>query len=360
MLALTFSFIISLLIIKVIIYTSTTHALISLDHDTDSIQKMHEHPVPRIGGVAIFVSMVFVALYGANSGASWSSFYAGLITSLFFVFIGGLSEDLSKAVSPWVRIGFMSCGVFYALFVAHSMPFIRHMAHENIDMVLRFDVVTIFITWFAIVGVANAYNIIDGYNGLAVTAGMLNLLGLLFLAFIFNEYQLVFVICSIILAILGFWYFNYPRGKIFLGDCGSYSIGFLIALLSLNLSQTHHLVMSPYAVLLLAIYPITETLFSIFRRKFIHKTRAMQPDNLHLHQLVFDRCLPRHLPLAQRNSRVMPLMLLFMLPQTGLVIFFYNSNLIMLLGIVAYISYYVYMYLRLIRFKTPKILIFKN
>jgi UDP-N-acetylmuramyl pentapeptide phosphotransferase/UDP-N-acetylglucosamine-1-phosphate transferase len=209
-----------------------------------------------------------------------------------------------------------------------------------------------------VVGVANAYNIIDGFNGLSATAAMVNLLGLLFLAFTFAEYQLVFVIVSIILAILGFWWSNYPRGKIFLGDGGSYLIGFLIALLSLNLSQTHHLGMSPYAVLLLAAYPITETVFSIFRRKFIYKTRAMQPDNLHLHQLVFDRCLPRHLPLAQRNSRVMPLMLMYMLPQTILVVLCYKSTLIMLLGILAYVSYYVYMYMRLIHFKTPKFLIF--
>jgi UDP-GlcNAc:undecaprenyl-phosphate GlcNAc-1-phosphate transferase len=110
MLALLFSLIVSLMMIKIVIYTSDLHAVVSSDHDVASIQKMHEHPVPRIGGLAIFVSMVFVALYGANSGANWSSFYAGLITSLFFIFIGGLTEDLSKAVSPWIRIGFMTFG----------------------------------------------------------------------------------------------------------------------------------------------------------------------------------------------------------------------------------------------------------
>ncbi|RTL10226.1 MAG: undecaprenyl/decaprenyl-phosphate alpha-N-acetylglucosaminyl 1-phosphate transferase [Neisseriaceae bacterium] len=360
MLTIFFSFVISVLMIKIIIYTNDIHAKVTLDHDTNGVQKMHDQPVPRIGGLAIFVAMVFVSLYGANTNAAWSPFYAGLITSLFFVFVGGLTEDLSKAVSPIVRMGFMTFGVCYALFVSHSMPLIRHMAHDNIDWILGFDFITIFITWFAVIGVSNAYNIIDGFNGLSATAAAINLFGLMFLAYVVQDYQFVMIIASIILAICGFLCFNYPKGKIFLGDGGAYSIGFLIALLSLNLSQQYHHQMSPYAVLLLAIYPIMETVFSIVRRKFIHKTKAMAPDNLHLHQLVFDRCLPRSLPINRRNARVMPLMLMFMLPQTILVIFFYNSNLIILFGLLAYIVFYVYMYLRFIHFKTPKLLVFSK
>ena len=93
---LSLSFIVSLIMIKVIIYTSDIHAQVTLDHDLDGVQKMHEHAVPRIGGLAIFVSMAFTALYGANIGAVWAPFYAGVITSLFFVFVGGLTEDYLK------------------------------------------------------------------------------------------------------------------------------------------------------------------------------------------------------------------------------------------------------------------------
>ena len=69
--------------IKIIIYTNDIHAKVTLDHDTNGVQKMHDQPVPRIGGLAIFVAMVFVSLYGANTNAARSPFYAGLITSLF-------------------------------------------------------------------------------------------------------------------------------------------------------------------------------------------------------------------------------------------------------------------------------------
>lgn len=345
---------ISLLMCKVIIYTDKIHSQLSLDSQIEAIQKMHVHPVPRIGGVAIFVSLVFAALYSANLGLPWSGFYAGLITSLFFVFLGGLTEDLSKAVSPFVRMGFMLFAILYAVYISGTMPLIRHLGEHHINLILSFDIAAVLITCFAVIGISNAYNIIDGYNGLSSAASLLNVLGLAYLSYLLGDTVLFFISLSLIAAILGFFVFNYPHGKLFLGDGGSYSLGFVISLISLNLVEHHHHHISPFAVLLLVVYPFTETVFTIIRRKFVHKTRAMQPDNLHLHQLVFDRCLPTHLPLLWRNCRVMPIMLLFMLPQTFLVMLFYKSTSIMLLGIAVYVCFYVYFYLRLARFKTPK------
>lgn len=356
---LALTFIVSLLMIKVIIYTSHIHARVTLDSDLAGIQKMHEHAVPRIGGLAIFVSMTFTALYGANIGAAWAPFYAGLITSLFFVFIGGLTEDLSKAVSPAVRMAFMAAAVVFAVFISHTMPMIRHLAHVNLDLVLSIDVLAFIITCFAVVGVANSYNIVDGYNGLSSTAAIINALGLAYLSWVLNDTTLVVVSLSFTTATLGFWVYNYPRGKIFLGDGGAYSIGFMISFISINLVERHVGEISPYTVLLLAAYPITETVFTIVRRKFIQKTKATQPDSLHMHQLVFDRCLPRNSPILYRNSRVMPLMLTIIIPPTIVALIWYKSTLIMLLGLLAYISYYSYFYIRLVRFKTPKILVWK-
>lgn len=354
------TFVVSLIMIKVIIYTSDIHAKVTLDHDLSGVQKMHEHAVPRIGGLAIFVSMAFTALYGANIGASWAPFYAGLIASLFFVFVGGLTEDLSKAVSPAVRMLFMAAAVVFAVFISRSMPMIQHLDHKNLDLVLSVDIIAFLATCFAVVGVANSYNIIDGYNGLSSTAAIINALGLAYLGWQLSDMNIVIISLSFTAAVLGFWLYNYPRGKIFLGDGGAYSIGFMIAFLSINLIEHHVEQISPYAVLLLAAYPITETVFTIVRRKFIHKTKATQPDNLHMHQLVFDRCLPCNSPMLYRNARVMPLMLIIIIPPTIVALIWYRSTLIMLVGLLGYICYYTYFYLRLVKFKTPKILILKS
>lgn len=352
-LSLILTFIVSLLMIKVTIYTSNIHSQVTLDNDMGGVQRMHEHAVPRIGGLAIFVSMTFTALYGANIGAEWAPFFSGLVASLFFVFVGGMTEDLSKSVSPAVRMLFMAGAVAFAVFVTHTMPMIRHLAHQNLDVVLTFDVIAFAITCFAVVGVSNSYNIIDGYNGLSSIAALMNAFGLAYLSLCLGDYDLIIVSLSLTAAIFGFLIYNWPYGKIFLGDGGAYSIGFIIALISINLVEHHSGQISPYAVLMLAGYPITETVFTIVRRKLFLKTKATQPDSLHVHQLVFDRCLPKHIPLLARNSRVMPLMVTIIFPPTVITLLWYKSTVIMLLGLVAYIIYYTYFYVRLIKFKTP-------
>lgn len=359
MFVVVFSFLISLLMVKVIIYTNDVHSKVTLDSDTSAIQKMHEHSVPRIGGLAIFVSITITTLYGDSVNAIWSSFYSGLIVASFFVFIGGITEDLSKSVSPAVRMLFMITAVVFAVFISHSMPMIKHFANENIDYVLGVDALAFMITCFAVVGISNSFNIIDGYNGLSATATIVNTLALAYLSWKLNDHNLMIISLSITMAVFGFLVFNYPYGKIFLGDGGSYTIGFIISLISINLIEGHIGQISPFAVLLLVVYPFTETVFTIFRRKIIHKTKATQPDNLHLHQLIFDRCLPHNLPLLYRNSRIMPLMLMFILPQSIFCIVFYNNTRAILFGIVAYVCYYVYLYWRLATFRTPKYLILK-
>jgi len=303
--------------------------------------------------------MTFTALYGANIGATWAPFYAGLITSLFFVFVGGLTEDLSKAVSPAVRMMFMAAAVVFAIFISRTMPMIRHLAHGNLDLILSVDVLAFAVTCFAVVGVANSYNIIDGYNGLSSTAAMINAISLAYISWSLSDTTLVIVSGSFTAALFGFWLYNYPRGKIFLGDGGAYSIGFIISFVSINLIERHPDQISPYAVLLLAAYPITETVFTIVRRKFVHKTKATQPDNLHMHQLVFDRCLSHNSPILYRNARVMPLMLTIVTPPTIVALIWYKSTLVMLLGLLGYICYYTYFYLCLVKFKPPKILLLK-
>lgn len=342
-----------------IIYTSKYHGRFTLDFTDSGVQKVHAVAVPRVGGLAIFVSMAFVAVYGAYQSLAWAQFYASIIGAIFFVFLGGITEDLSKLVSPMVRIGFMMASVIFALFITHSIPLVRHTANATLDGMLAIDALSFILTSFMVVGLSNAINIIDGYNGLASTASIFNLLGLAFLAWKFGDSQILVTSLSVAMAMLGFWVINYPRGKIFLGDGGAYLTGFVIAALSINLAEFHNSEISPYAVILLAIYPITEIFITIVRRKFVHKTISMGADRLHLHHLVFERCLPSTKELEQKNAWVLPIMLLFILPQFLLVILFYNNHLIMLAGIGAYLVFYIYFYQRLVQFRTPRFLVFK-
>ena len=112
-------------------------------------------------------------------------------------------------------------------------------------------------------------------------------------------------------AIAGFLVWNYPRGKVFLGDAGAYFLGFMYAELSIQLVARNPGI-SAWFVIALAAYPIVETLYSIYRRKLVLRTESMQPDAGHLHSLIFHRLVMRahsaHAKESVRraNARVAP------------------------------------------------------
>src|SRR5260221_7905829 len=91
-----------------------------------------------------------------------------------------------------------------------------------------------------------------------------------------------------IAALLGFLAWNSPKGKIFLGDGGAYLLGFWLAELSVLLVARHPEV-SPWFPMLLLVYPIFETLFSMYRRKFVQGQSPGQPDRMHMHQVIYMR-----------------------------------------------------------------------
>lgn len=349
------TFCLSFVATKLIVYTVNYRKdyAVGLDNNGGAIQRMHSTPVPRIGGLAIFASMVFTALYGSSTNAEWSALYSSLIMSVFFVFVGGLAEDLTGRVTPIIRMVFMMAAVVFTVYVLNSMNMVRNLEHETLNQVLHYDVAAFIVTCFAVVGISNAYNMIDGYNGLSSSTVIVNAFGLWYLGHALGDFNTMFCAAMLIAAVFGFFVFNYPFGKVFLGDGGSYTIGFMISIISLNLVGHHVSNISPFTVLLLAAYPFTEAIFTIFRRKFIHRTSAMQPDCLHLHQLIFSRCFHEQMSLLQRNARVMPTALVMMLPQTICAIIWYNNTMMILVSLVAYWLFYIYVYVMLVKFKTP-------
>jgi UDP-N-acetylmuramyl pentapeptide phosphotransferase/UDP-N-acetylglucosamine-1-phosphate transferase len=150
--------------------------------------------------------------------------------------------------------------------------------------------VAIVFTVVAVSGLANAYNIIDGFNGLASMVGIISLLAIGYVAFKANDPVLASICLIVIGAIGGFFIWNYPRGLIFLGDGGAYLIGYLIATLSILLIVRNPSV-SPWFALLVNAYPIFETLFTIWRRKVHQGKNPGLPDGAHFHSLIYRRVI---------------------------------------------------------------------
>jgi UDP-N-acetylmuramyl pentapeptide phosphotransferase/UDP-N-acetylglucosamine-1-phosphate transferase len=173
----------------------------------------------------------------------------------------------------------------------------------GVDWFMQITLVSVIFTAFAVGGVANSINIIDGFNGLASTMSALAFIGYATIAWQVGDHSLAGVALICAACVWGFFWVNWPFGKIFLGDGGSYFIGFALAWVAVMLIERNPSV-SAFAALSVCAHPVTEVLFSIYRRK-IRKEHPGMPDRLHFHSLVKRRYVARwfgHYSNAVRNS----------------------------------------------------------
>ena len=271
-------FSVSLIASYAILATSHWHGKYSMD-SLAGIQRFHEHLTPRIGGLAVMLALgVGVLILGGEPKQLLKTiFILG-----FFVFSFGFTEDLTKQVSVPIRLwaSFMPAVIAYFL----TGTVLREIGWLPFDYLLSFSTFAIIFTAFAVGGLTHAINIIDGFNGLCSWVSIWALLAMMTIALQVGDIALALVIPIIIASILGFLVFNWPFGKIFLGDGGSYLLGVCVAWCSILLA-TRNSEVSPFALFLICTYPITEVLYSIYRRRKSRKASG-QPDRLHLHQLI--------------------------------------------------------------------------
>lgn len=359
------AFILSLLTTLWLIRYQHLHEKISSDDDLSGPQKFHEHIVPRIGGVAIIIAIficTFVAtiFFSPNKGYTLLQLTACALPS----FCVGLAEDLTKKINIKTRLAGTILSAIFAGYFLNA--WITQIQVPAIDFILNIKIVAILFTLIAITGLANAYNIIDGFNGLASMVAMISLLAIGYVAFKVNDLALTSACLITIGAIAGFFIWNYPRGLIFLGDGGAYLIGFLIATLSILLVNRNPSV-SPWFALLVNAYPIFETLFTIWRRKVHQGRNPGLPDGAHFHSLIYRRLIRWAKVHATedtisytRNSKTSPY-LWFLSSLAALpAIIWWDSTLVLQCFAILFCVSYVWIYKAVVNFRTPEILkIFK-
>ncbi len=357
MILLFISFFSSLILILGIIRYKHLHEHLSGDHDLSGPQKFHANNTPRIGGLGIYL-----ALWIATAVAFFKEVYlAQLITlvlvSALPVFIAGLVEDLTKKVGVKIRLfaGLLS-GVLLLYFF--QITSIRLDVWGLDALFMNIWVAGIFLA-IACSGLSNAYNIIDGFNGLASMVAIISTAAIAFVAFKVNDIKLVYLSLILFGSIAGFFIWNYPKGMIFLGDSGAYLIGFVLAALSILLVQRNPSV-SPWFALLVNAYPIFETLFTIWRRTVHQGKNPGIPDGAHFHSLIYRRVMRWANPKSSHidhhylgNAKTSPY--LWVISCLGVVpaILFWKSTLILMLSAAIFMLLYVYVYRRVVRFHKP-------
>lgn len=269
---------VSLVCSLLLVATTRWHGRFTLDA-TRGVQKFHSVPTPRIGGLAIMLGLIFACM---ACSSSQQRLLAPLLAAAAPAFLFGIAEDLTRRVSIGARlVATMASGVACWALTGVS---IAHTGVGLLDAMLSWLPLSVLFTAFAVGGVANAVNIIDGFNGLASGTVVIGLVAVGLIALDCGDAELAhtcFIVCAVT---LGFFLVNFPYGKLFLGDGGAYLLGFLLAWLSVTLVYRNPQV-SSWAPLLACAYPTFETVFTIVRRLWCRRHPG-QPDSCHLHSLV--------------------------------------------------------------------------
>lgn len=325
-------FLLAVLLNLLILGLSHNSPFLNKNSNREGVQNVHNSNVPRVGGIAIFASF-FVSLYFADIKTNIIWF---LWLSSLPVFIVGVYEDLSSGISPLIRLLF----IFFSITTVFSLLGIGifSLGFEWVDYLFSRYVIASLLFTVLIVGAAvNSTNVIDGLNGLLGGYSIIASVAIAYVSYSLGDELVLSLALVLTASIFGFFVVNFPFGKVFMGDGGAYFIGFMLAVIGLMLSGRHTEV-SNWFVLLIFMYPMYELLYSIFRRIFISKVSASEPDNRHLHSLVYRRLACRDtfkVSLAMYNSMAASLMwVLSLLAIIPAVVWFDNQTILIVFAFV--------------------------
>jgi UDP-N-acetylmuramyl pentapeptide phosphotransferase/UDP-N-acetylglucosamine-1-phosphate transferase len=350
------SFIASALFTLLIIKQARWHGA-ALDSDIIGVQKVHTRAVPRIGGLSIVFAVICTSMFTIWRVPELANWIGAMVLSSLVAFYGGIVEDYTGRVSPMRRLLLTMLAAVMGYYFLEAR--IDRIDYSFGSLMLPYLWISLPLTVLAVAGIANAVNIIDGFNGLASVVSICMLLSLAFVAFQVNDMAIMVMALMVAGATAGFLIWNYPAGLIFLGDGGAYFIGFMLGELAVLLVMRNRDVSTWYAALLL-IYPVFETVFSIYRRRFLRGKSPGMPDGIHLHSLIFRRLVRWAVgrrdarALIQRNALTSPyLWLLSLMAVIPATVFWRHSGILMLFCFLFVVTY-VWLYARIVRFRTPR------
>ena len=326
------------------------------------VQKFHYNDVSRMGGFGICISILIGIYLNHNDYPNLAYLALFLMIAFMPIFLGGLIEDITHKVSPNVRLILAIISAIATMIVTNIN--ISRTDIILIDSILNIPGISVIITLLLISGFINAINIIDGFHGIASGAVIIMLVGIFIISYIVEDYLLIRLTLIIFIACIAFIFWNWPIGKIFLGDSGAYLLGIWVVVLG-NLLINRSTEISPMAPVLIGSYPLIETIFTIYRRVIKRSKKISHPDGLHLHTIIYRRLIytPSKIKKLNNknflNSRVAVYVWTFIAAQTTLSVIYFNNTKILCTILLLSIFFYVLFYKTIIKFKIPKLIVMR-
>ncbi|MDR4503344.1 MAG: PilZ domain-containing protein [Candidatus Scalindua sp.] len=245
--------------------------------DYSNKRKVHKVGRPLIGGIAIAISLS-VSCFLYIETKQIFSFYVGM----FIVLLTGFCDDYKKLTPKWKLLA----QIITAIIVIHSGKIVL-LSFGNILSFgpVNLGIFAVPVTILYIVGVINATNMIDGVDGLVGTVSTIAFISFGILAYINN--QPLYLLLSIALSgcVIAFLRYNWNPSILFLGDAGSFLLGFSMAFLSIAISQKQNSVVPPFVPLLILAFPIAD-LTSVSLRRIINGKNPFSADKSHIHHIL--------------------------------------------------------------------------
>jgi len=245
-------------------------------------RRMHKTPIPRLGGLAIFIAFLFAVIIFGKIDQQMQGILLGAI---MIVVLGVLDDIMTLRALPKFLVQIAAAGVV----VYHGCT-IQFISNPNVFS----DIAYINLGWLAapvtiiwIVAITNAVNFIDGLDGLAVGVSAISTASLLVIALMVAEMNVSIILAALLGACIGFIPYNKNPAKIFMGDTGSTFLGYILAVVSIQGMFKMYNIISFVVPFLMLGLPIFDTSFAFIRR-IAHGQSPMRPDRSHVHHRLID------------------------------------------------------------------------
>lgn len=260
--------------------------------DLPGPRKIHQSPIPRLGGVAVMaaITMTVGVVLATGLVDAMPRFLLGLSLSLLPVFVVSLIDDI-RSVPAWVK--FLIHGLSAAVAISFGFTLDQTISVLGNDVFIgQYSVV---ISWLWIVGVTNAFNLTDGLDGLSAGLALISAASLAVVALVIVDAPQAVFSLIIVGALVGFLPHNTYPARIFFGDAGAASIGFLLACLGLSGSARLSTGMAVLVPIVVMGVPIADALTSIARRALGRllgsHSGVFVPDQAHIHHRLLHKGL---------------------------------------------------------------------
>ena len=240
-------------------------------------RRVHDHPIPRMGGLAIFLGFLLSVLLFVDVDRQ----ITGILLGAVLIAVMGAVDDI-LSLNPWVKLAgqILAAGVAIRCGVVFSMITNPNVFSDNTWLDVGALAVPLTVLW--IVGCTNAVNLIDGLDGLAVGVSAISSLTMMVVALFVAEPTVSVILAALTGACVGFMPYNLNPAKIFMGDVGSQMLGFVLATVSIVGMFKLHAIITFLVPLLSMAVPLADTVFAFFRR-ILHGQSPFHPDKGHFH-----------------------------------------------------------------------------